>query len=265
MTWVIGASTMFGYGTVISDICVTLPNGERRDILQKSYPVGKFIVAGFAGSVELGFMLLQNLTKFLRLPEGEENSAWYPDWVAEEWSPIAKKIYVHTPKELQQLGSEILMVGVSPNEDIEIPGFAKSYVSVLKSPDFFPEIIRGGNKIRSIGSGGGVDVYSNVLEDLTKDIYHPLMQIEFDSPGGWGKAIEIALSRVLENNPEPGISRHIQTFLVKRGEILQGNNDCDILHPNQEPIEIRMPPVVRGYTEFRRMVQDIRYIKGSIC
>jgi len=266
MTWVIGASTIFGYGVVISDICVTFSNGETRDILQKTYPVGKFIVAGFAGSVELGFMLLQNLEEFLKLPQEAEDSAWHPDWVAQEWSPIAKEIYDHARKELQRLGSEILMVGVSPNEDIGIPGFAKSYVSVLKAPDFSPEIIRGGNKFCSIGSGSGVNVYLKGLEDFTKDVYHPLMQAEVGSAGGWGNAIKITLSNVLKDNPNAGISRHIQIFLIRRGGISLGNNDHTIYPPNQEPIEIKMPPVARGYSELIKMAQDInRCVKGAIC
>jgi len=266
MTWVIGASTMFGYGIVLSDICVTFRNGERRDILQKAYPVGNYIVAGFAGSIELGFMLLQNLREFLKLPEEVKDSAWHPAWVTEKWSPIAKEIYDHAPKELQHDGSQVLMVGASPSEDIGIPGLSQSYVSVLRSPKFSPEIICGGNKIRSIGSGSGVDVYAKALEDFQKDSYHPLMKLEVGSPGGWGNAIKAVLTKVLEKNPEPGISRHIQTFLIRRGEILQGNNDHTIYPPNQEPIEIKMPRVARGYPEFKKMVQDInRNIERTIC
>jgi len=72
MTWVIGGFTIFGYGVMISDICVTWKDGGyKKDCLQKIYPLGNYIFRGFAGSVELGFMMLQDLRNFLKLPEEE--------------------------------------------------------------------------------------------------------------------------------------------------------------------------------------------------
>jgi hypothetical protein len=54
MTWVIGASSIFDYGAMMSDVRVTFSNGRTLDLLQKAYPVGPYIVAGFAGSVRIG-------------------------------------------------------------------------------------------------------------------------------------------------------------------------------------------------------------------
>lgn len=68
MTWVIGVASLFGHGVVISDIRVTFNNGASVDMLQKAYPVGNFMVAGFAGSVLIGFNLLNSLAKVLALP-----------------------------------------------------------------------------------------------------------------------------------------------------------------------------------------------------
>jgi hypothetical protein len=266
MTWVIGASTFFGYGIIISDIRVTWPDGTTMDILQKIYPVGKFIVAGFAGSVELGFMLLQNLKTFLKLPKDEKNTAWRPDWVAENWSPIAKKIYEKTRRELQEGKSEIIMVGVSPNEDVGVPGWAQIYVSVFKSPDFEANIVHGANNILSIGSGSGVKPYVELLREFTEDDYHPLMQMEVGNPGGWGQVILLELSNLLRENPEKSISEHVQIFLLRRGQILEGNNDSTFYPHDKDPIKIVMPKVARGYPEFVRMVQQINIlVKGTIC
>jgi len=57
MTWVVGKLTPFGLGIVASDIRVTF-GGRTEDCLQKIYPVGGGILAGFAGSVKIGFSLL---------------------------------------------------------------------------------------------------------------------------------------------------------------------------------------------------------------
>ena len=59
---------MFGYGALYSDVQVTFPDGSTKDLLQKAYPLSNFIAAGFAGSVRIGFMLLDSLSQFLQLP-----------------------------------------------------------------------------------------------------------------------------------------------------------------------------------------------------
>jgi hypothetical protein len=53
MTWVIGASSIFDYGAMMSDVRVTFRDGRERDLVQKAYAVG-FAAAvvrreGFAG------------------------------------------------------------------------------------------------------------------------------------------------------------------------------------------------------------------------
>src|SRR5437867_1024671 len=58
MSWIVGANTFFGYGVMVSDICVTIqnPNGrpDYKDVLQKSHKVGQSMAAGFAGSIPIG-------------------------------------------------------------------------------------------------------------------------------------------------------------------------------------------------------------------
>ena len=69
MTWIVGASTLFGYGVVISDVQVSCGiSGPRMDVLQKAYPVSNYIVAGFAGDVRPGLVLLESLRRFLNSP-----------------------------------------------------------------------------------------------------------------------------------------------------------------------------------------------------
>lgn len=69
MTWVVAASTLYGYGALFSDVQVTFKDGHTEDILQKAHPISNFIAAGFAGSVRIGFMLLQSLHEALRLSD----------------------------------------------------------------------------------------------------------------------------------------------------------------------------------------------------
>ena len=79
MTWILGAGIPFGYGALVSDVRVTWRNGTTRDVLQKIYPVGSMLMAGFAGSVEMGFCLVGDMARSMRLPEGR---MWDPKGAA---------------------------------------------------------------------------------------------------------------------------------------------------------------------------------------
>jgi hypothetical protein len=58
MTWILGSAPSFGYGALISDVRVSWSNGAKLDRLQKIYPIGAGLMAGFAGSVAVGFWMI---------------------------------------------------------------------------------------------------------------------------------------------------------------------------------------------------------------
>jgi hypothetical protein len=121
MTWVIGASSIFDYGAMLSDVRVTFSDGSQRDLVQKAYPVGQYIVAGFAGSIRIGFQMLESLTKFLIVPpEAPQPGAWEPEWVAQHWKPIAFQIFATADTLEQSLRCQILLVGISNKIDPEV-------------------------------------------------------------------------------------------------------------------------------------------------
>lgn len=111
MTWIVGASTLFGYGAVISDVQVSDDTGLRMDVLQKAYPVGNYIVAGFAGDVRPGLILLQSLWSFLNSPPPPDDECWDPQWVAENWPDEARRVYQQLGKEDRIQGTDVLMMG----------------------------------------------------------------------------------------------------------------------------------------------------------
>src|SRR5215207_8036961 len=98
MTWVVGATNIYGYGALYSDVRVTFADGTTRDLVQKAYPLSNFIAGGFTGSVRIGFNLLQSLAECTLLPDDALNTmAWDPVWVATKWSPIARAVYEASP------------------------------------------------------------------------------------------------------------------------------------------------------------------------
>jgi hypothetical protein len=261
MTWVVGIPTMFGYGTAISDVRVTFNLGGRcveRDMLQKVHPVGQFIVGGFAGSVELGFRLLQDLQEFLQLPAGSENQAWHPNWVAENWSPEAHALFASAQPEQQSLGAEILLVGVSPDEDVGIPGYARAYVAKMSFPSFAPLITQSGGPSQHIGSGSIAAQCQARLDELSPG-YHPLMQSEVgaDPQGGaFGLLMMHSFARELFMSPLPGVSHHLLGFVVRRGQIGWANTDHKAIDETGA-VEIRMPRLARDWEEFCAMSTEL--------
>ena len=201
MTRVTGTPSMFGYGVAISDIRVLLPNGLILDCLQKVYPVGRFIAAGFAGSVEFGFAAIHDLQTNLTLTDPER--AWMPGWVAFKWFRRARRLFAKAPDRIKQYGGQIMLVGVSPSVDTGIAGWARPTVAILRSLEFFPEILKI-DAIESIGSGGGVDVYRDELLFLNNE--RALWQLEVNSPGGYGHILMRMLSRTVEENPDKFVS-----------------------------------------------------------
>jgi len=265
MTWVIGASTMFGYGIVLSDICVTYgpPNNRKTaNVLQKAYLLAPDIVGGFSGSVYIGFQMLYYLQKFLKLPEGHQDShAWKPDWVAEQFSPIAKEIFEKCPKNEQKLGSEIIIVGAHPTEDVGIKGWARIYISVLKWPNFIPEVDKGGVISKSIGSGA--KAYKDKITEVLKDPF-PILQGEVSHPGGAGNFFKITISNELKKNPKIGISEHLHAFLIRRGGLLTGTNNCTTFQNGIET-EFKMPDVARNYEKLLKKLNLASKPQGIIA
>ncbi len=76
MTWIVGTPALFGYGFGISDVRVTFGDDTEVDCLQKIHPVGQWIAAGFAGSVQIGFAMVNELRRFLRVES--KDIAWDP-------------------------------------------------------------------------------------------------------------------------------------------------------------------------------------------
>lgn len=218
MTWVIGSSTMFGYGIVMSDIRVTCGDtGITMDVLQKAYPVGDFIVAGLAGDVGTGLTLLRSMQLFLRRMKPEADECFDPEWVAENWSKEAKQIYSDISRDEQVQDTHIITVGLKV--DTKVMGGARPCVTVYKSPHFEPETIIGGNHSLSIGSGASVDKYRECLEYMLTDEDLVYMKGEIGSIGGFGRLVWQMLQKDVQDSPVESVSPNFQLFLIRLGQI----------------------------------------------
>jgi hypothetical protein len=268
MTWIIGASSLFGYGVMLSDIRVRFSSGRTADILKKAYPVGPFIVAGFAGSVLIGFKLLESLREYL-IPPPEairQNGSWKPQWVGENWGPIAKELFDASPAREKRLGSQILLVGVSPDEDIGAPEFRRVYIIRFSNPGFNPGFMRKAFTVCHIGSGGGVDRYKKAIRQHFR-LDASSLKWELGGPAGWARMLGQTVDFVAGKHPVDGVSPHVHVVVCRLGGFLEENNNrTSYPSDGSSPIEFKMPDVATSHGEFLRRCQAIGTgAEGAIC
>ena len=180
MTWVLGSGTLFGYGALIADVRVSWPGGQVADILQKIHGVAPNMMAGFAGSVRLGFSLVNDMRGcFART----DDALWWPRAAAWWWWRRARGIFRAAPLEEQKKGSAILLVGPGPDETQPWP---RSYCVRMKGPDFHPEYLPS-IVWHSIGSGRDHDAAKYFANDIKK--LHQCLRSRRCSHGSWRRCI----------------------------------------------------------------------------
>ena len=236
---------------MVSDVRVTLKTGEALDMVQKSYLVGNFILAGFAGSVRIGFDLLQSLSLMLR-PAKEEtlSNAWDPSWVARTWAPEAKRVFNASPKLEQQLGARLLMVGVSPTQKLGASDFHRVQIVRFASPDFLPGFLNKQRNICHIGTGSGVTHYTRALKSALR-VESGLFAYESVGFGWWGTKLAHDLSQVIADHPRKSISHNLVVHAARLGEVVVRTNDLAFFSDDGDsPDSIVMPPLATSYRAF---------------
>lgn len=113
---------------------VTLSDGSERDCLQKIYKVGNLIAAGFAGSVAIGFGMIDKLTELLACDDPMR--AWDPVVVATWWPKDAREVFNSFPAEERELQSHVILIGAHPTAHNGNPACPRTHVYTFCSPNF---------------------------------------------------------------------------------------------------------------------------------
>jgi hypothetical protein len=224
MTWIVGTPTMFGYAIGISDVRVTLGDATEHDCLQKIYPVGRFVAMGFAGSVRIGFAMIDTLAALLH--NDDQSLSWDPGAVATWWPDDARDVFSRFPEAEQMHHSHLMMVSVHPNENCGAATWARSYVHIFRSPGFEAESIPV-HKVGAIGIGVAVEPCRRAVEELSnsRDRMFMMMKGEQGTSGGMGSMLGHNLTQVLKRTSPRGISSHLNYCWVYRGQIIIRTND----------------------------------------
>jgi hypothetical protein len=223
MTWIVGTATPFGYSFALSDTRVSWGNGRYLDCLQKIYPVARYIAVGFAGSVRIGFNIVEALKSSLYL--ADETLAWNPPELVAQLPTLLRKMFQDAAAEEQVNQSHIMLLSTHPTEPDGSP-WARAYLHILRSPDFSPEEIAP----HQLGTIGCHTLSQDCVEAINRFSTDPkshevLMQGEVGPRGGLGSRLGMMLTPIIEKALPQGISPHLHECWVYRGKIVIGTND----------------------------------------
>ena len=210
MTWVVGAVTPIGQAFIIADTRVTFGDKREADLIQKVYWIGRDMVAGFSGSVKIGFALLNDLARKL-MPENGADVIWKPEAVAKRWSVEAAALFNAHDEDERRLQCSVLIAAVAPRNNGPFP---YTVLIELRSPHFKPHYL-GRYGQTQIGSGKQNEVYREWVEGYFNN---PQFMVNFAT---WetaiGSVLAQSLSDKVKEHPKAGVSPYMHVIACGRG------------------------------------------------
>ena len=200
MTWVLGSANMFGYGGLIADVRVVWGDRVHADILLKIHQVAPNLLVGFAGSVEVGFALIEDMRQEFALPA---ERYWYPRAAAWWWWRRARRMFANARPALKKLGSSVLLVGADP---YKADPFGRARCIRMRSPTFNPEFLPAVSW-HSIGRGSAHESARYFAEEFRANFMNTFGQFELgESRGGSTFLTAGDVSRLLAESPLYSVS-----------------------------------------------------------
>jgi hypothetical protein len=138
---VIGVAPVHGHGLLISDTRAEfslMPNAPSANCIQKIHYVGPNIIAGFAGSIKLGYRQIAVLKR--ELGSAKPEYGWNIDQISESWLRRSfQRMFDQSEDSEKFLGSHFILVAAHPHKTHG--GSDDPWMDVVRfcSPSFEPE------------------------------------------------------------------------------------------------------------------------------
>lgn len=285
VTWVVGAATV-DIGVLIGDIRISYADGSRlreetRYGVQKLHQVVPSIWMGYAGSIAIGFAMVEQFREAARAVAGSSRRPEPAD-VVSRWAETSAREYEATFDESwRTAGCHMLVVGASQkwvesNDGRPLFRVARGYRIEMPWPGDADSTITElpFNQFDSIGSGEGVEEYRSLLSEATADgrqgpaIFSPSAGQGFgDAWSHAGFITSLALGSVIERRPELGISTHLFSAVVTaEGTMFSHNADADVFVENGRTRRVPpLPRIARSFAELQRFERRLSRPPGSIA
>lgn len=257
MTWIIGSAALFGSAILVSDICVTFTkeDGAQRhiDCLQKIYPLGRFVIGGFSGSVRIGFDILEVLQR--EFSNGPPGAALDMNIVAHTWLPrVVRRVFRNAPEPEQRLRSSIILASAHPSKNRGDAPWPLTDIHILSSPDFAP-VVAAPLEIVAIGKGNSVSAYMDAIRALSSDV--GFLKASMDSQDGQASLLAHMVSRTIDNGPVPGVSTMFQFGVITRGHYTIHDHEYTVHQTAGQNIKRTFPRIARGSEEFEILSREL--------
>lgn len=250
MTWIVGGVTPVGQAFIVGDTRVTFGDGREADLVRKVHWVGRDMVAGFAGSVRIGFYLLTDLAMKLRL-DGQPDVIWKPEAVTKRWSREAAEIFSGFDEREKAARCSILIAAVAPRNNGPFP-----FTTLIRmsSPTFKPHIMPRFGSMQ-IGSGQQHEIYRGWAEQYFST---PQFMINFANwEGTIATVFALSLSDRIKKNPLPGVSPFMHVVACGRGTRTEARVPVPAF--GDDPSALAFPEVAGGYSKFQDLAEDLGF------
>jgi hypothetical protein len=285
MTWIIGSSAFWAGAILISDIRLSFIDSSKKpeDCLQKIYPLSKQVMAGFSGSVIIGFEIIDQLREQMNNQTSE--MPCNINILAHTRIPrIARRAYKEALIKYRPIykKSEIILASAHPTLKLGATPFARTSIHIFRDPDFNP-VKADRRDIVSIGSGTSMKPYLEALEQIKTD--RSLVQTGANSAKMVANIIGTRIMKTIENMPKEDVSSYLQFGVARQNEasvsnlefviggtlkmgleIRNGARVPKIEHVKTNPATLRgvkLPTVIRSKKEFEEYCQGRRIVRAS--
>jgi hypothetical protein len=244
MTWIVGTVPPFGYSILVSDIRVSWADGTERDCLQKIHKVGHDLLCGFAGSVRIGFGLLNALS--IQLPRKQRRT---PSVLVHDWIPsLARRVFRAAPESELKLGCQFIIAAAHPTENLGAAPWPRTYIWTFSYPDFSPQKC-GPDAAVGIGSGSVVSAYAAALREARSNV--SFLKLITHGEDAQVQYLARTMRESVLKNPKAGVSPFFQMGIVTRGRTLLGDYGHTRFERDGTTNRVRAPPTAQTYKAFQ--------------
>jgi hypothetical protein len=222
---------------------VSWADGTERDCLQKIYKAGDDFLCGFAGSVKLGFVLLDMLAA--QLPSKQQQT---PLFLANNWIPsLGRRVFQSAPETEKKLGCQLIVAAVHPTENLGDAPWPRTYVWTFTYPDFNP-VQCGANEVVGIGNGSAVSTYATALREARCN--SSFLKLITHGEVAQAQFLASTMHETVCKTATKGVSPFMQMGILTRGKALLGNYNFTRFQADGSTTKVRVPPVAQDYKTF---------------
>lgn len=178
------------------------------------------------------------------------------------WQPVAHAIFEKSSIEEKENGAQLLLVGVSPWENMGAPEWPKIYLIRMQAPLFKPMFFKTGLRMCSIGTGAKVREYHQTIRPLFRHT-SGINQAHLAGLHNWAETLAASVTLTMRRDEKKEYSQSFHVIGIAPGNIVEATNNMTTYPKIGPPLVVQMPRVARSWQEFDEMASMRRRSSAS--